>query len=350
MKRVTFLCLFIVAVLCNLQAETKPRIALLATGGTIAGAAKSNTAGSYQAGVTTIDKLIEAVPEMKELATIKGIQVANIPSQAMNNQVWLTLAKEINRLLASKEYDGVVVTHGTDTMEETAYFLNLTVKSDKPVVLVGAMRPATSISADGSMNLYKAVALAAHKTAKGKGVMILMNDYILGAGDAVKGHTTNVAAFECPNYGPLGVMYETTPFFSYTPLRKHTTESEFDVTNLTELPSVEILFGYANASAIPAKALVKTKVSGIIYAGVGNGNIYPTVMKVLDEAVKEGIQVVRSSRIQAGMVPRNGEVNDDKHGFIAAYYLGAPKARVLLMLALTKTKDTKEIQRIFDTY
>lgn len=350
MKKLSLLFVLMLAVVLGAQAQTKPRIVIIATGGTIAGAAETSTSGGYTAGVATVDQLIAAVPQIKDLADIKGIQISNIGSQEMNDNVWLALAKEINKVFAAGNCDGIVITHGTDTMEETSYFLNLTVKSDKPVVLVGSMRPSTALSADGPLNLFKAVALASNPQAVGKGVMVLMNDYILGADDITKTNTTNVDAFKCPNYGPMGVMYESTPFFSRNQIRRHTTQSEFDVTNLTKLPVVDILYGYANASPLPAEALVKAKVDGIVHAGVGNGNIYPAVMDVLDKGVKQGIQVVRSSRIQTGMVPRNGEVNDDEHGYVASYFLGSPKSRVLLMLALTKTKDTKEIQRMFMEY
>ncbi|MGL5786572.1 MAG: type II asparaginase [Bacteroidales bacterium] len=330
--------------------SAKPRVMILATGGTIAGSAATATQAGYTAGVATVDQLISAVPQMKNLADISGMQISNIGSQEMNDQVWLKLATEINRLFKENKCDAIVITHGTDTMEETAFFLNLVVKSDKPVVLVGAMRPSTALSADGPMNLYKAVVTATTPEAKGKGVMVMMNDYILGADDVTKMNSTNVNAFACPNYGPLGQVIGDNAYFTRVPMTRHTTNSEFSVEGLTKFPTVDILIGYANASALPAKALVDAKVDGIVHAGVGNGNIYPTVMTELDRAVKNGIQVIRASRIPVGMVPMNGEVSDTEHGFTASGFHNAPKSRVLLMMALTKTKDLNEIRRIFEQY
>ncbi|MGL5318754.1 MAG: type II asparaginase [Bacteroidales bacterium] len=344
-----FVALLLIAVSVT-YVSAKPKVMILATGGTIAGSAATATQAGYTAGVATVDQLIGAVPQMKNLADISGMQISNIGSQEMNDQVWLKLATEINRLFNENQCDAIVVTHGTDTMEETAYFLNLVVKSDKPVVLVGAMRPSTALSADGPMNLYKAVVAATTPEAKGKGVMVMMNDYILGADDVVKMNSTNVAAFACPNYGPLGQVIGDKAYFTRESKTIHTTKSEFSVDGLKKLPTVDILIGYANASAIPAKALVDAKVDGIVHAGVGNGNIYPDVMTELDRAVKKGIHVVRASRISEGMVPMNGEVSDTDHGFTASGFHNASKSRVLLMLALTKTKDLNEIRRIFEQY
>ncbi|MGL4410909.1 MAG: type II asparaginase [Bacteroidales bacterium] len=347
-SRFFFVLLVLIASISVLEA--KPRVTIIATGGTIAGQAASATQASYTAGVATVDQLINAVPEIMDLAEIKGVQISNIGSQEMNDQVWLSLAKKINSLFANNETDAVVITHGTDTMEETSYFLNLVVKSDKPVVLVGSMRSSSSLSADGPMNLYKAVVVATSPKSVGKGVMCMMNDMILGADDATKVNSVNVAAFACPNFGPLGAVIGSDVHFTRNQLVRHTTTSEFSVEGLDKLPTVDILMGYANASAIPAKALVDAKVDGIVMAGVGNGNFYPTVLAEMDRAVKQGIHVVRGSRIQTGIVPMNGEVNDTEHGFVASGFHSAPKSRVLLMLALTKTKDLNEIRRIFNEY
>lgn len=348
MSRLIFTFLVILASLSVMEA--KPRVTIIATGGTIAGQAASATQASYTAGVATVDQLINAVPQIKELADIKGIQISNIGSQEMNDQVWLKLAKQINALFANNEADAVVVTHGTDTMEETSYFLNLVVNSDKPVVLVGSMRSSSSLSADGPMNLYKAVVAATSPKSVGKGVMCMMNDVILGADDATKMNSINVAAFDCPNFGPLGAVIGSEVYFTREQKVRHTTKSEFSVEGLDKLPVVDILIGYANASALPAKALVDAKVDGIVMAGVGNGNFFPTVLTEIERGVKQGIHVVRGSRIQSGIVPMNGEVSDTEHGFIASGYHSAPKSRVLLMLALTKTRNLEEIRRIFNEY
>lgn len=211
----------------------KPNIHILATGGTIAGTGSSATGTSYTAGQVAIGALLDAVPEIKEIANVTGEQIVKIGSQDMNDEVWLTLAKKINELLKRPDIDGIVVTHGTDTMEETAYFLNLTVKSDKPVVLVGAMRPSTALSADGPLNLYNAVVTAAATESKDKGVLIAMNGLILGAESTVKMNTVDVQTFQAPNSGALGYVLNGKVFYNQITLKKHTTRSVFDVTRLT---------------------------------------------------------------------------------------------------------------------
>ncbi|MDO4781791.1 MAG: L-asparaginase 2 [Capnocytophaga felis] len=328
----------------------KPKIRIIATGGTIAGVSKSSTESSYKAGELGIYQLLQAVPEVKNLAEVSGEQLVKIGSQDMNDDVWLKLAKRINELLNKEGYDGVVITHGTDTMEETAYFLNLTVHSNKPVVMVGAMRPATGMSADGPANLYNAVAVAASPSASGRGVMVCMNDIVLGAKDVVKTNTTAVETFQGANYGKLAYLHNGKPFFGTTPQSKHTTQSVFNVDNLKSLPKVGIVYGYANMSELPMKAFIDAKFDGIVYAGVGNGNFYHTLFDLAVKAQQKGIQVVRSSRVPFGGTTLDAEVDDAKHHFVAAQNLNPQKARVLLMLALTKTKDWKQIQQYFNEY
>ena len=216
----------------------KPNIHILATGGTIAGTGASATNTNYTAGQVAIGTLLDAVPEVNKIANVTGEQIVKIGSQDMNDAVWLTLAKRINELLKRDDVDGIVVTHGTDTMEETAFFLNLTVKSDKPVVLVGAMRPSTAMSADGPLNLYNAVVTAAAKESKGKGVVIAMNGLILGAQGATKMNTVDVQTFQSPNSGALGYVLNGKVSYNMESLKRHTTKSEFDVTNLDKLPKV----------------------------------------------------------------------------------------------------------------
>lgn len=331
-------------------AQELPNVTIIATGGTIAGAGDSNINTNYTAGVVTVDKLIAAVPEVLKLAQIKGVQISSIGSQEMNDDVWLKLAKKINTLLKSKKCDGIVITHGTDTMEETAYFLNLVVKSNKPVVLVGAMRPGSAMSADGPMNLYNAVALAVNPEAKARGVMVSMNDLILGADDVTKTNTVNVSTFQCPNFGPLGYMHNGKPTFRRTTTARNTTSSEFDVTKLNQLPKVDIAYGYSNQNSVVIDALVNDGAKGIVHAGVGNGNLYPTAFDALIAAHKKGVQVVRSSRVFSGSTTLDAEVDDAKYGFVASLYKNPQKSRILLMLALTKTNDIKEIQRMFYEY
>ena len=328
----------------------KPNVYILATGGTIAGTGKSATASGYTAGQVAIESLIEAVPEMKNLANITGEQIVNIGSQDMNDQVWLTLAKRINELLASDKVDGIVITHGTDTMEETAYFLNLTVHSNKPVVLTGSMRPSTAISADGPLNLYNAVATVADPASAGRGVMIVMNGLILGAESTQKMNTVSVQTFQAPDAGPLGYVYNSKPYYNMATLKKHTTESIFDVTKLNKLPKVGIVYSYSNVDADVMNPFLTTGYDGIVHAGVGNGNIHKNIFPKLEEARKLGILVVRASRIPTGPVTLEDEVDDNKYQFVASWELNPQKARVLLMLALTKTRDWQEIQKYFETY
>src|SRR5499427_8704208 len=209
----------------------KRNIVILATGGTIAGAAASGTQAGYTSGAVTIDAMIAAVPGIRDLATIKGEQISNVGSQDMSFEILLKVAKRINELTKSADVDGIVITHGTDTMEESAFFLNLTVKTDKPVVMVGSMRPSTAVSADGPLNLYNAVGVAADPNAKGRGVLVVMNDQIQGAHSLTKTSTTAVQTFMSPLRGLVGVANYGKNDFYATPTWKHTTESEFNIDN-----------------------------------------------------------------------------------------------------------------------
>ncbi|EOH5126710.1 type II asparaginase [Campylobacter jejuni] len=329
--------------------KAKSRIAILGTGGTIAGFIDSTIATTgYTAGAIDIDVLIKAVPQIRDLADISWEQIANIDSSNMCDEIWLRLAKKIAKLFA-EGIDGVVITHGTDTMEETAYFLNLTIKSDKPVVLVGAMRPSTAISADGSKNLYNAVALVANKEAKNKGVMVAINDKILSARGVVKTHSLNVDAFSSPDFGDLGYIVDGKVFFYNNVTKAHTKNAPFDVSKLTSLPKVDILYSYSNdGSGVAAKALFEHGTKGIVVAGSGAGSIHKNQKDVLKELLKKGLKVVVSSRVVAGCVAVSD--SDEKLGFISAEDLNPQKARVLLILALTKTSDPKKIQEYFLKY
>lgn len=328
----------------------KPNIYILATGGTIAGTGASATNTNYTAGQVAIGTLLDAVPEVNKIANVTGEQIVKIGSQDMNDAVWLTLAKRINELLKRDDVDGIVITHGTDTMEETAFFLNLTVKSDKPVVLVGAMRPSTAMSADGPLNLYNAVVTAAAKESKGKGVVIAMNGLILGAQGATKMNTVDVQTFQSPNSGALGYVLNGKVSYNMESLKRHTTKSEFDVTNLDKLPKVGIVYSYSNVDADVMTPFLNGGYQGIVHAGVGNGNIHQNLFPMLEKARKQGILVVRSSRVPTGPITLDAEVDDNKYQFVASQELNPQKARVLLMLALTKTNDWKKIQQYFNEY
>ncbi len=332
--------------------QAKPKIKVLATGGTIAGAQAAQSDAGYKSGTFSVDDLIKAVPQLTNVAVLSGEQIANIGSQTMNHEVWLKLAARCNELLAQDDVDGIVITHGTDTMEETAYFLSLVVHSDKPVVLVGSMRPATAISADGPINLYNGVALAANPEAKGRGPLVMINDTIHYAREAQKMHTTRMDTFQSPNRGIAGMMNTGKAFFYSMNTPRHGTKSEFSVAGKSagDLPRVDIVYSYANLGGDMIDALVAKGVKGIILDGVGDGNTTDAALAALERAAKKGVAVVRCSRTGSGVVDRNVEINDDKLGFIAGMELSAQKARILLMLGLAQTNDPKKLQEYFVEY
>jgi len=335
----------------GLSADKKPLVVVLATGGTIAGGADSDTTTiGYKAAVFGVDRVLASVPALAKVADIRAEQVFQLASENMTPAHWLILGKRVNQALKDPAVSGVVITHGTDTLEETAYFLHLTVKSDKPVVLTGSMRPATAISADGPLNLYNAVCLAGTAEARGKGVLILMNDAILSARDTTKTNTFATDTFRAPDSGPLGFMQLGRPLFYRLPARAHTLATEFAVDALTALPQVEILYGYAGSNASQVTSALAAGAKGIVNAGTGNGSLPDGTKAALAQARARGVLVVRSSRTGSGVVTRNGEVDDDALGFVAADNLTPQKARILLALALTVTSDPLRIQRMFDTY
>lgn len=331
--------------------QVLPNIVILATGGTIAGSgATSTTSVGYKVATVPVQALIDAVPELKRIAMVRGEQVFQIASQNMTNDYWLRLARRVNEVLQQPEVDGIVLTHGTDTLEETAYFLNLVSKSDKPIVIVGAMRPSTALSADGPINLYNAVLIAGSKEAVGKGVLVCLNDQINAARDVTKTNTYTADTFKSPELGVLGYVEGDRVAFYRLPARKHTLNSEFDISGVTKLPNVEIAYGYTNVSRTAIDAFAANGVDGIVYAGVGDGNPSELTEQALADARAKGILIVRSARVGNGIIARNNEVNDDQRDFVVSDTLNPQKARILLTVALTKTRDTKEIQRIFYEY
>ncbi|MFC0168638.1 type II asparaginase [Pseudoduganella danionis] len=333
------------------SADKLAHVTILATGGTIAGSgATSTTTVGYTAATVGVDRLIQAVPELAKVAQVKGEQVFQIASENMSNEHWLTLAKRVNTLLAQPDVDGIVITHGTDTLEETAYFLDLVVKSKKPVVLVGAMRPGTALSADGPINLYNAVLLAASQDAVGKGVLVALNDQIHAARDVTKTNTSTLDSFKTPELGMLGYIQGNKPYFYHVSTRKHTVDTEFDISKLDALPQVDIVYGYANMGPAALNAVVASGAKGVIHAGVGDGSLAGKVLPALKAARQQGVLIVRASRVGQGIVARNGEANDDELDFVAADTLNPQKARILLMLALTRSTDSKEIQHMFYRY
>jgi L-asparaginase len=328
----------------------RPRVRILATGGTIAGAGPSETEPGYRPGDIGIEALIQAVPGLGGLADVSGEQLAQIGSQDMSGALWLKLAARIEAVFARGEADAVVVTHGTDTLEETAYFLHLVVKSERPVVLTGAMRPPTSLSADGPLNLYNAVAVAAHPDSAGRGAIVVLNDDIHSGRDVTKANTTDVQAFESPGPGLLGTASYGRIRYFRRPSRLHTTACELGVAGLGTLPRVDVIYSHADMPVDLIEASVTLGARGLVLAGMGNGNPTASAAAVLARVAGRGVVVVRSTRVMSGDVTRNAEVDDDTLGFVAADQLNPQKARVLLQLCLTRTQDRAAIQEAFYRY
>ena len=327
-----------------------PTVAVLATGGTIAGAAASDTQAGYTSGQLGVEQLINAVPQAKKLANLRGEQISNIGSQDMNDEVWLKLANRVNELAAKADVEGIVITHGTDTIEETAYFLNLVARTAKPIVLTGSMRPATALSADGPLNFFNAVAVAASQDAAGHGVLVVLNDWIHGAASLTKTSTTAVQTFMSPLSGLVGTVAYGKVEFTRQPIGRHTGESEFSLKGVTALPRVDIIMAHENMDGALIDAAVAAGAKGIVIAGVGNGNLTQAAVAALAAQAKKGIVCVRASRVAVGRVERNVELDDDTLGFVASLDKNPQKARVLLRLALLQPRKLADIQRIFGEY
>ncbi|MFZ2905603.1 MAG: type II asparaginase [Cyclobacteriaceae bacterium] len=327
-----------------------PRVIILATGGTIAGAGASADRAGYTAGKIPIDDLIGTIPSVKKIANISGEQIASVGSQDMTVEIWKKLAIRANEIFAKNEADAIVVTHGTDTQEETAYFLDLVVPSDKPIVLTGSMRPATAISADGPKNLYDAITVAINPKTKGRGVLVSFNEGIFDAREVMKLSTTKTNAFGSPNTGAVGQAYDGRVEYYLSSDRERNPKQPIVLTPETQLPRVDIVYMYADAPADQIDFLISKKVDGIVIAGVGNGNFNKAYMDAVKRAVAAGIIVCRASRTPSGRVVLHDEINDEELGTIVSDDLTPQKARVLLMLALTRTKDKKQLQEIFFTY
>lgn len=326
-------------------AKPRPRVLVLATGGTIAGSAASpEDVTGYRSGAIGIDELLSAVPELGAFADVRGEQLCNIDSKDMTDEILIRLAARVNEILAGNEADGIVITHGTDTMEETAFFLSLTVKTTKPVVLTGAMLPATARDADGPRNLLDAVRTAAHPGSADKGVLVVINGKIFAAKEVTKIHTTKIDAFAAPDFGPLGHVDENGVAFERTPNlpRLHFSAE-------SSLPRVDILYGHEGDDGTLVEAALRAGAKGIVYAGMGNGSIPAKAEKALAKASGKGIVVVRASRANSGPV-LPAAPSYAAAGFIDGSVLNPQKARVLLRLALMQTTEQKEVQQIFRKY
>ena len=346
-------CLLVVAgFMATLPAfADKPNVVILATGGTIAGAgAGATNSATYQAAKVPVDKLIAGVPELTNVAQVRGEQVFQIASESFTNDHLITLGKRVAALSKQADVDGIVITHGTDTLEETAYFLNLVVHSDKPIVVVGSMRPGTAMSADGMLNLFNAVSVAASQDARGKGVLVTMNDELNSGRDVSKMINIKTEAFKSP-WGPLGMVVEGKNYWFRLPAKRHTMNSEFDIEKIDTLAPVEIAYGHGNVSDTAYRALAAGGAKAIIHTGTGNGSVAARVVPALRELRSQGVHIIRSSHVNAGgFVLRNAEQPDDKYDWIVAHDLNPQKARILAAVAMTKTQDSKELQRIFWEY
>jgi L-asparaginase len=324
-----------------------PHIIVLATGGTIAGKADARSATGYNAGEVSAAQLLESVPGLAKLARISAEQIASIGSQDMNDQVWMKLAHRIRRIAEHHEADGVVVTHGTDTMEETAFFLDEVLRTGLPVVLTGAMRPSTAISADGPRNLYEAVEVAASPASRDRGVLIVMNDTIESARGATKTNTSSVQTFMSPNSGPVG--YVDPAGVRYMAPAAPRRSKAYALPAGDSLPRVDIVYSHSNMGAAQIEHAVADGAKGIVLAGVGDGNTSKQALDAMERAVRRGLVVVRSTRTYSGFVARNVEVDDDKSGFVAALDLNPQKARVLAQLLIANgITAPKQVQQAFE--
>jgi len=346
----SLLLLILAFAMSGLQAQEKPNIVIVATGGTIAGASISSVRSpAYQSAVVPVDRIIAAVPDIAKVANVTGEQIFQVPSESFNDERLIKLGKRLSELLRQRDVDGIVVTHGVDTIEETAYFLNLTLKSRKPVVLVGAMRPGTALSSDGALNLYEAVQVAASKEAVGKGTLVVMNNEIHSGRDVTMNDAVKTNTLRSP-YGPLGLVVEGKVMFYRQSTRPHTVASEFDIDKLSTLPRVDIVYNYGNVSPVAYEALVNAGAKAIIHNGTGNGSVAEQIIPVLQDIRSKGVHVVRASRTGNGVVIRDGEQPDDRFDWLVTGDQNPQKARILMALALTRTSDRQALQDILWKY
>jgi len=331
---------------------TLPRITLLTTGGTIAGQSTGQNAGAYRAGVIGADALLAAVPGVATLANIRSEAIANIGSQYITFAIWRRLAQRITDLFANDEADGIVITHGTDTLEETAFFLSLVLQPARPVVLVGAMRPADALSADGPANLHHAFAVAASKQAHGLGPLVVANEQIYRARGVQKISASHLHAFASPNGGALGQVYGSQVILRIpAPAAATPPSARFAIPPDDRLPRVEIVTACADQGGEAIAALMTAPgappLRGIVLAGMGAGNASHAVLDALARAAKAGVAVVRASRTGSGFVGVSGDIDDDALGFATAGGLPPAKVRILLMLALAAGDDLAAIRQHF---
>jgi L-asparaginase len=329
----------------------KRRVALVSTGGTIdaVGADRLDLAWYTETRERLPDgELLAGLPELQQVADVRAVASPRVPSYALTVGDWLRLARTVSRELDDDDCDGLVLTHGTNTLEETAYFLHLAVPSVKPIVLVGAMRPPSGLGADGSLNLLRAVQLAAHPQARGRGVLVVMNDRIYGARDVTKTSTFRVDAFQAPDTGPLGyVDADGRIDFYHLPGRPQPAPGLLAAAT-SALPRVDVVVSYVGADDVLVRAAVAAGARGIVSAGTGAGHPTTAEEEALEEAAAGGVVVVQGTRAGAGRVSRSPDMA--RRGFVVADNLVPWKAKVLLSLLLIQTSEPAEIQEAFDQY
>jgi len=322
-----------------------PAVHVIATGGTI-----SNLGGSAR---LSGEQLVTAIPQLDSVARLSVEQFTNVASGSITTAQWVALARHINELFRARpELRGVVVTHGTDTMEETAYFLDLTVTSCHPVVVTGAMRNPRMVAPDGPANLYNAVRVAASPESEGRGAFVLLNDEIFAARDVTKTNTVRLDAFAAPGRGPVGGVDPDGVVFAAPRAGRACGGVAFDLTSRDDLPRVDIVYSYVGADSVMIDAAVAAGAKGLVVASVGRGGVTPAQGRALRRAAERGVVVVRSSRTGSGRVPAmeertRGASRPEEPPSLGAEALNPQKARVLLMLALTRTTKPEEIATMF---
>ena len=334
------------------MSRSKPRINIIGTGGSIAGIGLHRFDYTQYAELgkkLTIEQSLDRIPEANDIADIQSENLISIGSGAIGPIEWLRLSHRINNLLKTEDIDGIVVTHGTATLEETAYFLQLTIKSKKPAVVTGAMRPPTAVGTDADLNLIDAIRVATSPEAVGKGVLTVLNNEIHSARDVQKANTLRIETFRANELGFLGYADSDGQVVFYRePTRRHTSSSAFDVDDITDLPRVDIVYAYGGSDSLLIDAVRRNHSDGMIMTGFGSGTFPPKMLGAGAEAVKEGIPVVLASRSTAGRTVITPRVT--RLGFIVADNLQPQKARILLMLGLITSRNNKILQQMFMEY
>jgi L-asparaginase len=347
----SILTLFLICISAEALAVDLPKVVILGTGGTIQSKGDTRmTRYDYRAGRFQIDEILDMIPQARDIATLEATQYSNIGSPSMTPELWKGLAETINKMSYEQpDIAGFILTHGTNTLEETAYFLHLTVRTDKPVFIVGAQRPTTAISADGPMNMYHAIQAAIDPDSKGRGVMICMNGQLTSGREGTKTSSYKVEAFNARELGFLGVVDPDGVQYFRRPTRRHTYMSEFDLSKIEVFPRVDVVDSYAAAPRDMIDFIVGAGAKGIVLSGHGAGGSSPDQAKAMAEAVQKGVPVVNASRTGSGRVIASGR--NIEAGIVPGDNLLPHKARILLMLAIaTGQTSQSELTRIFDQY